>query len=211
MTPRYGRLSLLVIALTLGACTSSGGAATSEPTQPPAAKAPVVNLQPSVLTATPTPEPSASPSASPSDGGVAAGQPTPGPIDPCTLLTTDEASTLIGTKLGDGVSTTVDPLRVCTFKKGTTEVKLFLGGPTDTAAADAYWDSERAQVPADIPLTDLTLFDRSAFGSGSAGGLSIGALFAIDGNYFFDLYCGLPACTKDASITAAQLIAGRLP
>jgi hypothetical protein len=203
---------MLVVTLTLGACTTSAGGATSDPTQPPAAaQAPVGNLQPSAVTATPTPEPTASPAASPSDGAAAEGSPAVGAIDPCTLLTTDEASTLIGVKVADGVSTTVDPLRVCTFKKGTTEVKLFLGGPTDTAAADAYWDSERAQVPADIPLTDLGLFDRSAFGAGSAGGLSIGALFAIDGNYFFDLFCGLPACTKDASVTAAQLIAGRLP
>ncbi len=34
---------------------------------------------------------------------------------------------------------------------------------------------------------------------------------AIDGNYFFDLFCGMPARTKDASITAAQPITGRLP
>jgi hypothetical protein len=211
MTPRYARLSLLVVTLTLSAC-SSGGAATSAPTLPPGAALPVapVALQPSASTATPTPEPTAAPSASPTDASDA-GSAAPASIDPCTLLTTDEASTLMGAKLSAGVSTTVDQLRVCTFKKGLTEVKLFLSPPTDTAAADAYWDSERAQVPADIPVTDLTLFDRSAFGSGSAGGMSLGALFAIDGNYFFDLYCGLPACTKDASITAAQLIAGRLP
>ena len=118
----------------------------------------------------------------------------------------------MGMKLGAGVSTTVDPDRVCTFKKGLTEVKLILAPPApDTATADAYWDAERSQVPANLPVKDLKLFDRSAFGAGSAGGLSLSALFAIKGQYFFDLYCGLPGCSEDASVTAAQLIGGRLP
>ena len=109
----------------------------------------------------------------------------------------------MGMKLGAGVSTALDPDRVCTFKKGLTEVKLILAPPApDAATADAYWDAERSQVPANLPVKDLKLFDRSAFGAGSAGGLSLSALFAIKGQYFFDLYCGLPGCSEDASVTA---------
>ena len=118
----------------------------------------------------------------------------------------------MGKTLGAGVSTTADQDRVCTWKNGLSEVKLILAPPApDVATADAYWDAERAQIPAELPVKDLSLFDRSLFGSGSAGDFSISALFVIDGTQFFDLYCGLPACSENASVSAAKLIAGRLP
>jgi hypothetical protein len=213
MTSRHARVTLLAAAaFTFAACSSTGAGASSAPTQPLGAAQPPVVLQPSAVTATPTPEPTASPSASPSDATDAGSAAPAGVIDPCTLLTSDEASTLMGMKLGAGVSTALDPDRVCTFKKGLTEVKLILAPPApDAATADTYWDAERSQVPANLPVKDLKLFDRSAFGAGSAGGLSLSALFAIKGKYFFDLYCGLPGCSEDASVTAAQLIGGRLP
>jgi hypothetical protein len=81
----------------------------------------------------------------------------------------------------------------------------------DSATANAYWDAERAKFPAHLPITDLSLFDRSAYGSGSSVGVSVSAIFVLDGQSFFDLYCGFPACTQDASVAAAELIAGRLP
>ena len=214
MTSRHARVTLLAAAaLTLAACSSTGAGASSDTSQAPEfslPQAPVV-LEPSADVATPTPAATDSPTASPSD--ALAGSPAPAAaIDPCTLVTADEASTLMGMKLGAGVSTTAGPDRVCTFKKGLTEVKLILAPPApDAATAAAYWDAERSQVPANLPVKDLKLFDRSAFGAGSAGGLSLSALFAIKGQYFFDLYCGLPGCSEDASVTAAQLIGGRLP
>jgi hypothetical protein len=155
----------------------------------------------------PTAEPTASPPAS-----EAGPQATPGSVDPCALLTAEEASTLMGMTLGAGVSTDVDPDRVCTFKSGLSEVRLILAPQApDTATATAYWDAERAQVPPDFTVTDLTLFDRSAYGTAAVAGRSLSALFVISGRFFFDLYCGFPACTQDASVTAAQLIVGRLP
>jgi hypothetical protein len=213
MTSKYARLSMLVVTLTLGACTSSAGGATTDPTQPPAAaQVPVVNLQPSVLTATPTPEPTASPSPGPSDASAAESQAPAAPIDPCTLLTTAEASNLIGVKLGAGVSTTVDQDRECVFKKGLTEVKLILAPPApDVATATGYWDAERAQAPADFQVKDLSVFDRSAFGSASGAGISISALFVLDGKQAFDVFCANPACGENASVAAAELVAGRLP
>jgi len=109
-------------------------------------------------------------------------------------------------------ATMLGPDRVCTFKSGLSEVKVILAPPApDSATANAYWDAERAQAPADLPITDLTLFDRSAYGNGTTVGAPVSALFVIKGQYFFDLYCGFPACTQAASITAAQLIGGRLP
>jgi hypothetical protein len=176
-----------VAAIVLGGCTTPAAA----PSAPSATQVAVATLAAS---------------------SAPAASPTAGPIDPCSLLTTDEASTAIGKKLSAGVSTTADPLRVCTFKSGQTEVKLFVAPPApDAATAQAFWDSERSQVPADIPVKDVSGFDRAAFGSGSLGSVSLGALFVIHGTTFFDLYCGYPACTEAASVTAAHLIVGRLP
>jgi hypothetical protein len=118
----------------------------------------------------------------------------------------------MGVQLGAGVSTTVDQDRECTFKKGTTEVKVILA-PTapDVATATGYWDAERAQAPADLPIKDLSIFDRSGFGSGASVGVPVSALFVLKGTQAFDLYCGFPACGENPSVAAAELIAGRLP
>ena len=197
-----------IAAVTLGACTLVGSAAT-----PPTG----TRVALATLTATAVPDVSASPAASPSSertagSGGGGGQPTPGSIDPCSLLTADEASTAIGKKLSAGVSAQLDPDRVCTFKNGLTEVKVILAPPApDAKTAQAYWDQARSQVPAGVPVKDLTYFDRSAYGSGSGGGASLSALFVIRGTNFFDFYCGFPACSETASVAAAQLIAGRLP
>lgn len=204
--PALALISIAVVAL--GACTTPGSA----PSAPPTTQVAVAPL-----TASSVPEASPSPAASPSSepiasSGAGGAQPTPGSIDPCSLITADEASTAIGKKLGAGVSAKVDQLRVCTFKSGLTEVKLFLAPPApDAKTAQAYWDAQRAQVPADIPIKDLSDFDREAYGGGSVGGVSLSALFVIDGTQFFDFYCGFPMCSETASAAAAKLIAGRLP
>jgi hypothetical protein len=118
----------------------------------------------------------------------------------------------MGMKLGAGVTSTLDPDRVCTFKSGLSELKLILAPKApDVDTAKAYWDQERAQVPSEVKVTDLPDFDRSAYGSASVAGQSLSALFVIDGTQFFDLYCGFPACDQTKSLAAAKLIAGRLP
>jgi hypothetical protein len=110
------------------------------------------------------------------------------------------------------VSTTLDPDRVCTFKSGLSELKLILAPKApDADTAKAYWDEERSKVDAQVKVTDLPDFDRSAYGSASAAGQSLSALFVIDGTQFFDLYCGFPACDQTKSLAAAKLVAGRLP
>jgi hypothetical protein len=194
-----------IAAVAFGACTTPA-AAPSAPTATQVARA--------TLTPTAVPDLSASPAASASSEATASGgaQPPAGSIDPCSLLTADEASTAIGKKLSAGVSTQLDPDRVCTFKNGTAEVKVILAPPApDAKTAQDDWDQARSEIPAGIPVTDLTYFDRSAYGSGSAVGVSVSAMFVIKGTSFFDFYCGFPACSQDASVAAAQLIAGRLP
>jgi hypothetical protein len=205
MSLKHRCVSILCLALVLGACTTSASASPSAAAPSPVAVA--------TLTATAIIE-TASPSTAGSSASASGGaQPTPGSIDPCTLLTAAEASTLMGKKLGAGVSTILDPDRACTFKSGLTEVKLILAPPApDATTAQKYWDLARAEVPGNLPVNDVKLlFDRAAFGAGSAAGLSISALFVIKGTSFFDLYCGFPGCTEPASVTAATLIGGRLP
>jgi hypothetical protein len=205
--------SMLVLALISIAAVALGGCTTAAAPSAPAATRVAV----ATLTVTAVPEASQGPVASPSSeptassGGGGGAQPTPGSIDPCSLLTADEASKAIGKTLSAGVSTQLDPDRVCTFKNGLSEVKVILAPPApDVATAQAYWDAARSEVPAGVPIKDLSDFDRSAYGAGSAGGASLSALFVIDGTTFFDFYCGFPACSQSASVTAAQDIVGRL-
>jgi hypothetical protein len=201
-------LVLVAVVAALAACTTPASA----PSEPPATRAAVATL-----TATAVPEATASPTASAIEptasagGGGGGAKATPNSVDPCSLLTADEASRMMGKQLGAGVSTLAGQDRVCTFKSGLSEVKVILAPPApDAATAQAYWDSERAQVPADVPVKDLPDFDRSAFASGSAGGVSLSALFVIQGTTFFDLYCGFPGCSEKASIGGAEHIVGRL-
>jgi len=203
---RTRRFVLIVsaVALATAACSSGGGpASTTGPTQVAVATL-VASAVPDVT------QPPASPASS--EGTGTGGQPTAGPLDPCTLLTAEEASTAVGTKLGAGVSSLVDQSRVCTWKKGTTEVKLIIAPPApDAATAQAYWDGERSQVPPEITINDVSGFDRAAYGSGGVSGYSVSALFVIQGTTFFDFYCGLQSCTEKASVDAANLVVGRLP
>ena len=203
MTPRHLRLSIVAAALVVGACSSGGGTATP----PPVAK--------SSLAATIVPAPTASlaTTPAPSSSGLGTGpQATPTFVDPCTLLRTEEATTLMGRKMSAGVASLAGPDRVCTWKDGLTEVKLFLTPRApDPATAQAYWDQLRGEIPADVHVDDLSLFDRAAFGTGASAGVSVSALVVLDGVQAFDLYCGFPACGEVASVAAAELIAGRLP
>jgi hypothetical protein len=205
MSSKYTPVSIMAIALpvalVLGACTGGTTGSTAPST--------IVAAGSLSASRAPTPEPTASP---PASAEVAGGSATPGNVDPCSLLTKEEASTLMGKTLSAGVSTTLDPGRVCTFKSGLSEVRLILAPQApDAATAQAYWDAQRAEVPAGMTITDVTGFDRAAYGSASLSGQSLSALFVISGTFFFDLYCGFPACSQDASVTAAQLIVGRLP
>ena len=154
------------------------------------------------------------PSASPEDssGDDASGKPTAGPTDPCSLLTQAEASHLIGVALGPGKRQVADPDTICTWAKGTTEVKVFLTAPTTPAAAKAYYEAHKSEIPAGAQLTELpTFFDGSVIAKGVLPTGTIGGIFVIDGSNFFELYCGMPACSDDALKGGAQLIAGRLP
>lgn len=204
-----------VTAVALAACSTGAGgpsASTSPAAASSATPVAVGSLKASsVPIATPSPVTSPSTEPTPSSGGSGASA-APVAIDPCSLLTSDEASTTIGVKVGAGVSALVDQDRVCTFKSGQSELKLFLAPKApDVDTAKGYWDEERAKVPAGVKVSDLPDFDRAAYGAASTSGLSLSGLFVIDGTQFFEVYCGFPACDQTKSLAAAKLVAGRLP
>jgi hypothetical protein len=204
MTSKRLALTIAAAAAVLGAC--------STPSANPATQGPVATLMVAVATATPAVTPAATSAPAPTEPGAGGSAPPPD-VDPCTLLTKDEATTLMGAKVGDGVSTVVDQDRVCTWKgSGLSEVKLFLAPKApDAQTAQAYWDAAKAAQPADIKTADVPGFDRAAYGNGSSQGVSVSALFVIHGTWFFDLFCGFPACSVGNHVTAANLIVGRLP
>lgn len=208
MSSKHARRATVAIAFSLAACSGSGGGGSPAASNPPVA---LGNLQ---ATSVPAPTDALPPAGTPepTSAGGAGPQPTPGDIDPCTLLTQAEASAIMGKPLSAGVSTTLDPDRACTFKSGLSEVKLILAPPApDLATATAYWDAQALQVPPGVTAVTLNSFDRSAYFNGSAAGVSVSALFVISGKYFFDLYCGLPACSQGAELGGAAHIVGRLP
>jgi hypothetical protein len=190
-------LALISVAVLAAACTTSAGS--------PAPSLVAIGTPEATGTPTPTDTPLASTL-------VTGGQATPGSLDPCSLLTVDEASKLIGTQLAAGVSSIVEPVRVCTWKTGTATVKLFLAPPaTSGTTAQDYWDGAMDMVQADLSTEPVAGFDRAAYGNGTAMGVPVSALFVIHGAQFFDLYCGYPECSETASVAAANLIVGRLP
>lgn len=214
MIPKRAGLSIVVaVSLVLVGCsasggTSSGGAPTNGPTAPP-----VANLQPPAV-ATPTPEPSASPTAIPTanPSDVAEASPSAAPINPCSLLTQAEASTLIGVTLGPGKHQVVSPDTICTWAKGTTEVKVFLTAPTTPDAAKEYYDAHKAEIPPEAHITELpTMFDGAVIARGPTPIGTLSAIFVIHGSNFFEVYCGNPACTDASLDSGANLVAGRLP
>lgn len=204
MTSKPLVLAIAAAAVVLSACSSVS--------TNPATAGPLATLPVAVATATPASTPAGTTAPAPTEPAAGGSAPPPD-VDPCTLLTKDEASTLMGAKLGDGVSSALDPDRVCTWKgSGLTEVKLILAPKAPSAeTAQAYWDAAVAQKPAEVKIADVPGFDRAAYGSGAAQGVSLSALFVIQGTWFFDLYCGFPACSVGNHVTAANLIVGRLP
>ena len=210
MTSKLARLSLLGMTLVLGACSSTGGVAS--PTLPLNAVLPslpvTVQAPPPETTPSPTAEPTTTPEPSASEADASA---TPGPINPCTLLTQDEASGYIGATLGTGKLEQVTPDMVCTWAKGTTKLKIFLTPPTDPTAAKAYYEAHKSEIPPLAVISELpNLFDGSLIASAKLPQGTLDGIFVLDGNHFFELYCEYPACDGQKLMDGANLIAGRL-
>jgi hypothetical protein len=211
MSSKHRFVAVLSLAAVLSACTTTGAGTTGSvaPTLPIAVAPPPASF------VIPPASPSAAPSTGPSSGpaGSAGAPATPSSIDPCSLLTQAEASTLMGKSLGAGTSSTLESLRVCTFKSGTTEVKVFLTpAATDAAAANAFYDDARANANG-LKIDDISIppYARAGYGNGTSLGAPVSGLVVVDGNFGFEVYCGFPACSETASAAAATLVGSRLP
>jgi hypothetical protein len=199
-------VGLILLAFVSGACSSS--VATSNPTTTP--------------TGTPVPATAAASNVAQSSVLNATGVPTT--LDPCQLVTQQEASQLAGTTYGAGVkSTTQGNGNICTYGGQTTNVfEVIVGQAPDVATAQAG-KAEAEQMIASaagkgVTFTELpTLADGAAYyvGAVSISGVSINAsaIYVLKGTVFFGFSdeALAPTPTLAAMETQVNTILGRLP
>lgn len=178
-------------------------------------------------TSSPSPESSPSPTAPPS---LAA-------IDPCALVTSQEASQIAGVTYGPGrPETTQDGGgKLCVYGYQTRNVfTVQVSVAPDAATAQADWTATEADAQSrlqqavsqaggptvNVNLTDISLTgaDKAAVGafSASLSGVTIAgsAIYALKGPIFFtfsDLLVGGAAPSAAAMETQAATVIGRLP
>jgi hypothetical protein len=191
---------LPLLALALAACTSGSGA-TSPPTQPPATPAPTATAP----TASPSPPPAATPGASG----------TPIAIDPCSLLTNDQASAVNGVTYGDGVAHDMENGGVeCVWQsasaKASVTVQVVSAGNATKADADYVQALAALQGFAtnDIPGVG----DKAVIARASVGKLHTGGIYVRAGSVFYDVVYLQGKVPNDGVLKlAATLVLGALP
>jgi hypothetical protein len=218
--------ALVLSVLAVAACNGgSAGVAPSGPAATPPtpmvsapASNPVVTVPtplPTLTTApTPTlaPPPTPSPTASPSVGP--GGSATPTAIDPCTLLTTDEASAVNGVNYPAGTSHALENGAVeCVWQTSSPPASVTVQLailPTATEAQIAY---TMAVAATKVQVETLSGFaDDAAIARVSTHGLSTGGIYVHDGVTFFDVvYVEGTVPTDDQLKYAATLVLGSLP
>jgi hypothetical protein len=178
-----------------------------------------------------SPSPSNTPSTTPSAPPTTAKATT---LDPCQLVTADEASALAGVTFGAGLEETTGSNgtgKRCTYGSQTKNVFFVQVGTAASAdAAQAQWTTEEAeadaglasgfpaQVTANITKTDLTgLGDRAAVGTGSetieGQTISGGVIYLLKGPNFLafgDLTLGTAPTADELQAQAATSL-DRMP
>ncbi|HVD00220.1 MAG TPA: hypothetical protein VNG93_03600 [Candidatus Dormibacteraeota bacterium] len=185
---------------------------------------------------TPTPTPSAAASA------IAAAPPTPSPnptgvaktLDPCQLVTSQEASVLSGASYGAGREDTSGGSKICVYGYQTVNVFMVLDAvAADAATAQAGWAQEQAQAQAALQqgvgqgasvsfnVTDVSTItgaDRGAAGTAtgtfSGHAISGSAIYLLKGATFLtfsDVQVGQTPPTVVAMEAQALTSLGRLP
>jgi hypothetical protein len=204
--------AIALVAIFAGACSSSTAIATT------------------AVTLTPTVAPTVAPTATGTPAGVGSAVPTdlatgvPTSLDPCQLVTSQEASQLSGASFVAGVeSTTAGNGKMCTYGGQTTNVfEVIVGQEPDVASAQAGKAAAEADIQKaagnGIQFIELpTLADGAAYfvGSVSVSGVKINAsaIYVLKGTVFFgfsDEALG-PTPTSSALQAQVQTILGRLP
>jgi hypothetical protein len=156
-------------------------------------------------------------------------------LDPCQLVTADEASALAGTTFTKGVEQTTDGgSRICVYGYQTTNVFMVLVAQSaDATTAQATWSDYQARaqnlVQNNLPpgvnvnlnasdTTNLQGFDRAADGSASASlagrTINLSAIYLLKGVTFVsfsDMVLTQPAPTTDGLEGEAATVQTRLP
>jgi hypothetical protein len=210
----------ITAALLIGACSPSA-------TPPASSSAPEASSGPAA-TATPVPAGSAAESM-PAEATSAAV-----PVDPCQLVTADEASALASATFGAGTAgSTSGGALTCTYGGQTTSVvQVIVAQASDATTAQADWAQEQAQAqaaltkaaPAGVNLTfnlsdtAVTGADRAAVASAkvTVGGVTVGvsAIYVLKGATFFtfsDLAVGHDAASASALEAQALTSLARIP
>ncbi len=217
-------LGALVIlsAFAIGACSAS--------TTSPGPSLAIAS--PSADASTPLSE---SPSAAPEDSATAEASETPQStavptdIDPCQLVTADEASALAGTTLAAGTVSTENNTRICSYGAEGTVLQVLVAVTPDAAAAKAQEPAFKAQLEqgaaeagiASPELQELTDFEPGVdaaviSGHVTANGTKVSgiALYALKGAVVIaisDISLGGSAPSSDAMQAQAHTTLSRLP
>ena len=221
-------ISVLAILVLLAACTSAAPTATTAP-QPTAT--------PVVPTATNTPVPTDTPASTATSAVTATvvgtatviGTAVPTALDPCQLITQQEASTLAGASYGPGLEGTLSGNgKTCVYGSETKNVFFIevIQAP-DVATANAGEASYIAEVNANInklAKAGLNVSQVPSYADGaitgqfstSISGVSFsGIAFAFrKGTVFFgfsDIVVGTPAPSLDQMKLMGNTVLGRLP
>ena len=225
---RSGSLAASLVLL-LAACSgstspSSGGAASGSPGPASAPPSVVASSLPSAAPST-----SVAPSASTSASPPASEEPSlpsavPTKVDPCQLVTQDEASTLAGATLPPGKGSTFENNgRICAYGSTaatfTVEVTQALDQATVDVAKQQVLKQLQSAAGKGVKETQLSgIGDDAALITFSTkingADLNGVAIYLLKGTYFVvlsDLGFAHPVATGDAMQAQAQTVVGRLP
>lgn len=156
-------------------------------------------------------------------------------LDPCVLVTQQEASQLAGASFNAGKEeTTAGGDKICTYGAQTLNVLMVqVAVAVDAAHAQADWAQEESKAQAAIQqlvasqganvnfnLSEITLSGADKAAIATASGtiasqtLNISAIYVLKGPVFFtisDLVLNQPAPTSDALQAQAKTVLTRLP
>jgi hypothetical protein len=222
------RFALVAVGLVvaLAACSgssspTSGGGSGSSPSPEVSASAPAESM---VASSSPSESAPPSESAMASESAEPSGpSAVPTDIDPCTLVTAEEAKALSGVDLGKGKRSTDNNVNMCTYAGTTAVVSVSVAKAPDQASVDkAKQEAEKALqqgIGKGVKITQIDgIGDGAAEMTGSAklNGVTLSAigLYFVKGTLFVgfaNVGIGLPVATDAAMQAQAQTVLGRLP
>jgi hypothetical protein len=222
--------AILVLSIAgVGGCsaTTSGSAApTSVPSSAPIAIVPATPVLPSD-------SPAASPEASATDNSSTSGSPEPTAVptdlDPCALVTRNEASALVGFTVSPASKSTDNNTKICSYGQEGLVLQVLVAVAPDAATAKAREPEFKAQLEdgaskagiKDVKLTELPDFEPGVDaavirGSASAAGLKVSgtAIYALKGAVFVAISVisiGGAVPTSEDMQAQAKTALGRVP